>query len=134
MKGKENKMARKQIHNVDWNKLYNLITRKNMTVGDFTEELGFERSYISKQKSNGWIYSSTLEYIAFKLNIDPSELLMKAETKLKNNMDRYIIEQFGEIRAVLSAQTKLINALTDDLIVLHREIKQTHSDEHPSEQ
>ena len=39
-------------------------------------------------------------------------------------MNQYIIEQFGEFQAAISMQTKMINNLIDDLIVLHREIKQ----------
>lgn len=75
----------------------------------------------------GWLWSNTVELIAMILEVDKNTLLktepIKAESK-ETGMNQYIIEQFGELQAAISMQTKMINNLIDDLIVLHREIKQ----------
>lgn len=79
----------------------------------------------------GWLWSNTVELIAMILEVDKHTLLktepQKAESKETEKgtgMNQYIIEQFGELQAAISMQTKMINNLIDDLIVLHREIKQ----------
>ena len=76
----------------------------------------------------GWLWSNTVELIAMILEVDKRELLKTGPQRTdpkETEMNQYIIEQFGELQAAVSMQTKMINNLIDDLIVLHREIKQS---------
>lgn len=128
---KEGKMARERVNNIDFDEIKKIASKKGLTFRTLSEKIGFEQTYLTHRRQMGWLWSNTVELIAMILEVDKHTLLktepQKAESKETEKgtgMNQYIIEQFGELQAAISMQTKMINNLIDDLIVLHREIKQ----------
>lgn len=124
-------MARERVNNIDFDKIKQIASKKGFTFRMLSERIGFEYSYLTHRRQMGWLWSNTLELIAMILEVDKRTLLKTEPQKIEQKepeketgMNRYIIEQFGELQAAISMQTKMINNLIDDLIVLHREIKQ----------
>ena len=124
-------MARERVNNIDFDEIKKIASKKGLTFRTLSEKIGFEQSYLTHRRQMGWLWSNTVELIAMILEVDKHTLLktkpQKAESKetgKETGMNQYIIEQFGELQAAISMQTKMINNLIDDLIVLHREIKQ----------
>lgn len=120
-------MARERVNNIDFDEIKKIASKKGLTFRTLSEKIGFEQTYLTHRRQMGWLWSNTVELIAMILEVDKNTLLktepIKAESK-ETGMNQYIIEQFGELQAAISMQTKMINNLIDDLIVLHREIKQ----------
>lgn len=120
-------MARERVNNIDFDEIKKIASKKGLTFRTLSEKIGFEQTYLTHRRQMGWLWSNTVELIAMILEVDKNTLLktepIKAESK-ETGMNQYIIEQFGELQAAISMQTKTINNLIDDLIVLHREIKQ----------
>lgn len=120
-------MARERVNNIDFDEIKKNASKKGLTFRMLSEKIGFDHSYLTHRRQMGWLWSNTVELIAMILEVDKNTLLktepIKAESK-ETGMNQYIIEQFGELQAAISMQTKMINNLIDDLIVLHREIKQ----------
>lgn len=112
-----NEMERSKITNINWNKLYTQIKETGKNVFEFSEELGFENYYISCCKDRKWMYDKTLNRIASALNMKPEDLLLTADMKLKESMDRYIIEELSEIRCAINKQNELLRILTNQLDV-----------------
>lgn len=110
-------MERSKITNINWNKLYTQIKETGKNVFEFSEELGFENYYISCCKDRKWMYDKTLNRIASALNMKPEDLLLTADMKLKESMDRYIIEELSEIRCAINKQNELLRILTNQLDV-----------------
>ena len=128
---KDGKMARERVNNIDFDEIKKIASKKGLTFRTLSEKIGFEQTYLTHRRKMGWLWSNTVELIAMILEVDKHTLLktepQKAESKETEKgtgMNQYIIEQFGELQAAISMQTKMINNLIDDLIVLHREIKQ----------
>lgn len=124
-------MARERVNNIDFDEIKKIASKKGLTFRALSEKIGFDHSYLTHRRQMGWLWSNTVELIAMILEVDKHTLLktepQKAESKeigKETGMNQYIIEQFGELQAAISMQTKMINNLIDDLIVLHREIKQ----------
>ena len=124
-------MARERVNNIDFDEIKKIASKKGLTFRTLSEKIGFEQTYLTHRRQMGWLWSNTVELIAMILEVDKHTLLktepQKAESKetgKETGMNQYIIEQFGELQAAISMQTKMINNLIDDLIVLHREIKQ----------
>lgn len=124
-------MARERVNNIDFDEIKKIASKKGLTFRTLSEKIGFEQTYLTHRWQMGWLWSNTVELIAMILEVDKHTLLktepQKAESKETEKgtgMNQYIIEQFGELQAAISMQTKMINNLIDDLIVLHREIKQ----------
>lgn len=124
-------MARERVNNIDFDEIKKIASKKGLTFRTLSEKIGFEQTYLTHRRKMGWLWSNTVELIAMILEVDKHTLLktepQKAESKETEKgtgMNQYIIEQFGELQAAISMQTKMINNLIDDLIVLHREIKQ----------
>lgn len=123
-------MARKRVNHIDFDTIKRIANEKGLTLRTLSEKIGFDQTYLTHRRQMGWLWSNTLELIAMILEVDKQALLKtslqktEVEESEKTGMDRYIIEQFGELQAAISMQTKMINNLIDDLIVLHREIKQ----------
>lgn len=124
-------MARERVNNIDFDEIKKIASKKGLTFRALSEKIGFEQTYLTHRQKMGWLWSNTVELIAMILEVDKHTLLktepQKAESKETEKgtgMNQYIIEQFGELQAAISMQTKMINNLIDDLIVLHREIKQ----------
>lgn len=120
-------MARERVNNIDFDEIKKIASKKGLTLRMLSEKIGFDHSYLTHRRQMGWLWSNTVELIAMILEVDKNTLLktepIKAESK-ETGMNQYIIEQFGELQAAISMQTKMINNLIDVLIVLHREIKQ----------
>ena len=123
-------MARERVNNIDFDEIKKIASKKGLTFRTLSEKIGFDHSYLTHRRKMGWLWSNTVELIAMILEVDKHTLLktepQKAESKETEKgtgMNQYIIEQFGELQAAISMQTKMINNLIDDLIVLHREIK-----------
>ena len=124
-------MARERVNNIDFDEIKKIASKKGLTFRMLSEKIGFEQTYLTHRRQMGWLWSNTVELIAMILEVDKHTLLktepQKAESKETEKgagMNQYIIGQFGELQAAISMQTKMINNLIDDLIVLHREIKQ----------
>lgn len=123
-------MARERVNNIDFDEIKKIASKKGLTFRTLSEKIGFDQTYLTHRRQMGWLWSNTLELIAMILEVDKQALLKtslqktEVEESEKTGMDRYIIEQFGELHAAISMQTKMINNLIDDLIILHREIKQ----------
>ena len=123
-------MARERVNNIDFDEIKKIASKKGLTFRMLSEKIGFDQTYLTHRRQMGWLWSNTLELIAMLLEVDKQTLLKtslqktEVEESEKTGMDQYIIEQFGELQAAISMQTKMINNLIDDLIVLHREIKQ----------
>lgn len=124
-------MARERVNNIDFDEIKKIASKKGLTFRTLSEKIGLEQTYLTHRRQMGWLWSNTVELIAMILEVDKHTLLktepQKAESKETEKgtgMNQYIIEQFGELQAAISMQTKMINNLIDDLIVLHREIKQ----------
>lgn len=121
-------MKREKITEINWQYIQQAIQKKGMTMRSLSVRLGFDESYLAHRKTLGWLWNNTLELIAFLLDEDYKKLILEESTKSAKpettDMDKYIIEQFGKLESMISVQTKLINTLIDDLIVLHKEIKQ----------
>lgn len=123
-------MARKRVNHIDFDTIKRIANEKGLTLRTLSEKIGFDQTYLTHRRQMGWLWSNTLELIAMILEVDKQALLKtslqktEVEESEKTGMDRYIIEQFGELHAAISMQTKMINNLIDDLIILHREIKQ----------
>lgn len=100
-------MARKKVE-IDFDKLYEILRKKNIKVTKLSEELGFDSAYIAGCKIKGYMYDNTLKNMCAELEIDPSKIMPTKENDLGDEFKTYVKNELREIK-------KLLNILVEDI-------------------